>query len=166
MQLDNILKQVWKSSREFLLLRMVAILQIKTKEETFKHFTTWQKYVKHSNPNGLGWTSFSGSLLSSMLGVNLRKFKCNVDLNKSGTLWSQYAHYRATSGFTNTFRFHTNTTLDHPVHEAIWMWAVSCEQTSRDWLERLGLSATAGADPGRGVLSRGPGNQNCIRWML
>lgn len=40
----NILKQVWKSSKEFLLLGMVAILQIKTiNEETFKHFTTGQK---------------------------------------------------------------------------------------------------------------------------
>lgn len=155
----NILKQVWKSSKEFLLLRMVAILQIKTNEETFKHFTTGQKKVKHSNWNSFGWTSFSGSLLSSMLGVNLRKLKCNVDLNKSGTIWPLYAHYRVTSGFTNSFRFRTNTTLDHPVHEAIWMH----EPTSRDWLERLGLSATAGADPGRGVLSRGPGNQNCIK---
>lgn len=119
----------------------------------------WAKKVKHSNWNSFGWTSFSGSLLSSMLGVNLRKLKCNVDLNKSGTIWPLYAHYRVTSGFTNSFRFRTNTTLDHPVHEAIWMH----EPTSRDWLERLGLSATAGADPGRGVLSRGPGNQNCIK---
>lgn len=62
-----------------------------------------------------------------------------------------YAHYRVTSGFTNSFRFRTNTTLDHPLHEAIWMH-VHC---MRCMSQLLGIAWRGWASPLRQVLTPG-----------